>query len=495
MRNNKKFLAVLSTAALMSAVTPGFVSMIPGFAQTAFAASFGWVEENGDLRYKDSDGYYLTDSWKKRDNEWYYLDEDGFLSRSTQVDEYYVDENGKRITNQWIVLENEDSWGDDEPENYWYYYGKDGKYITSKWHTIDGKDYYFNGDGHMETGKIELGGFTYYLGEEGDGAKKTGWIQLENEDENADDDMVWHFFDSKGRMVMNEIDRKINGSYYTFEDGILQTGWYKLPAAADSSAAANAAAGSSTAADTAADSSAASDTAAGSSAASEAAAGSSAASDTAAGSSTAAPTIDSYQYYLEDGRRASGWLTIEGIDGIHEESEESTFYFKEGKAYHANTGIQIFIIESKRYGFNTLGEMQTDLQLVTLEDGVSTANYYFGEDGVVRTGKQTIYDEDLGENQTWYFHTDGGNKGQGFHGVRDNSVYRQGLRLEADRDLKYAPVTLNDVQYLVNTSGSIQKASSSSKSAAKPELGNGFKDYKDTNDTIWTVNANGVIQQ
>ena len=54
---------------------------------------------------------------------------------------------------------------------------------------------------------------------------KTGWIQLENEDEYADEDMVWHYFDSNGRMVMNQVDRKIDGNYYTFENGILQTGW------------------------------------------------------------------------------------------------------------------------------------------------------------------------------------------------------------------------------------------------------------------------------
>jgi len=113
----------------------------------------------------------------------------------------------------------------------------------------------------------------------------------------------------------------------------------------------------------------------------------------------------------------------------------------------------------------------------------------------MKTGKQTIYDEDLGENQTWFFYTDGGNKGRGFHGVRDNNVYVQGLRLDADRDLRYAPAQLDGVSYLVGTNGAIQKASSSSKSAAKPELGNGFKDVKDSNDKIWTVDVNGIIQQ
>ncbi len=55
--------------------------------------------------------------------------------------------------------------------------------------------------------------------------------------------------------------------------------------------------------------------------------------------------------------------------------------------------------------------MQTGKQSVNIGDGAS-ANFYFGEDGAMKTGKQTIYDEDLGETQNWYFHTDG-SKGTG----------------------------------------------------------------------------------
>ena len=120
MRKECKILAVLSTAAVMTAVTPSV--FVPGLVQTAFAASAGWVEEDGSLRYKDSDGYYLTDSWKKKDNQWYYLDEDGHITRSSQVDEYYVDEDGKRVSNQWVSVSNEDEWDDEMPETSWYYY-------------------------------------------------------------------------------------------------------------------------------------------------------------------------------------------------------------------------------------------------------------------------------------------------------------------------------------------------------------------------------------
>ena len=55
-------------------------------------------------------------------------------------------------------------------------------------------------------------------------------------------------------------------------------------------------------------------------------------------------------------------------------------------------------------------------------------------------------------------------------------------------------VAIGDKRYLVNTSGSIQKASASSTSSSRPELGKGFKDIKDSNDTTWTVDSSGIIQ-
>lgn len=477
MKKHNKVFTVLSAAALMCVAAPATCRQLPGFALITFAAKAGWVEEDGTLRYKDSDGYYLTDSWKKKDGDWYYLDEDGNIAHSAMIDEYYVNEDGKRVSNQWITVANEDEWDDEAPDTYWYYYGKDGKSIVSKWYNINEGWYYFNSDGHMQTGKMELDGFTYYLGEENDGVMKTGWIQLENESDDPEEDLVWHYFDNKGRMVMNQIDRKIDGNYYTFENGVLQTGWYKLP---EQAIAANAASDleSVETADTA----------------SETESAETADMEASISVITAeAPAIASYQYYEADGKRGNGWYQMEGAPDISEEDETFIFYIKNGRPYYATSGIQTFTVDSKRFGFNTKGELQTGLQEVTLENG-ETANFYFGTDGVMKTGKQTIFNDDLGENQTWYFCTDGGNKGSGFHGIRDNSVYRNGLRLDADRDLRYAPAELDGVSYLVNTAGRIQEASSSSKSAAKPELGAGYKDMKDANDKIWTVDTNGIIQ-
>ncbi|MDO5416775.1 MAG: cell wall-binding protein [Lachnospiraceae bacterium] len=466
-------MAVLSAAAMMSAMTPSLFTA--DRAVNAFAGTAGWTEEDGSWRYKDSDGYYLTDTWKKKDGVMHYLDEDGEIAVDTMInDEYYVNADGKMMTNHWLSVYNEEEMdAPDAPEFFWYYFGKDGRAVRSKWHNIEDSWYYFNADGHMTTGRQNIDGATYYLGAEDDGTMKTGWISFEEESDDPENTSFWYYFDKNGRMVENQIDRKIDGNYYTFQDGRMQTGWFRLPeeAAADAGQATPSNAGSDNASTEAAGTEA----------------GAAGKADSAEG------TIHGYQYYEADGKRASGWYEIEGAEGISQEGEVHRFFFRSGKPLAAESGIQVFTVDSKKYAFNTRGEMQTGKQVITLEDG-QIANAYFGTDGVMKTGKQNIYNEDLGENQTWFFYTDGTRKGQGFHGIRDNSIFFYGLRQDAASDLRFAPVEYNGASYLVNAAGSIQKAASSSKSTAKPELGNGYKDVKDANGKVWTVDANGIIQ-
>lgn len=518
MKKQIKWTAALSAAAVMTALAPAFSA--PALAQPS-----GWVEENGSWMFYDTDGYVVTDTWKKHDNQWYYLDEDGNLSLDRQIDEYYVGTDGKRVASQWVKVANDDDWGyDDAPEFYWYYYGTDGKATTSRFRTINNKTHYFDSDGRMVTGLAEIDGATYYFGGHDDGAMRKGWVQLE--DENSDAEPYWCYFDSNGKRVENQIDKRINGHYYTFKDGKMQTGWYKMPAeaigsgseadtdagAADETAAsgADATPAGEAAADTAAaesqdngvasDSTAADTTANGDEAdnsgnnASDNAASDTTVSDSAASDSSAVlPAAAGYQYYDSDGKRASGWRTIEGIPGVSQEDELYKFYFKNGQPCFARTGVQIFFISSGRYAFNTKGEMQTGLQTVVLEDG-STAIFYFGNDGAMKTGKQTIFNEDEGVNQTWFFHTDGEQRGQGYHGIRDNAIYNNGLRLQANAEFRYASVSFEGRNYLVNAAGTIQKATASAKSAVRPDLGAGFRDFKDLNEQVWTVDVNGIIQ-
>ena len=468
MKKNTKILAVLSTAMFMAAVTPSF---LPGPA-TVYAKNSGWTEENGNWYYYDSYGEPLRDTWKKSGNDWYYLDSDGVRASNMQIDEYYVGEDGKRVTMQWVSVENEDYWyEEDEQEFLYYYYGRDGKALTSTWASINGKWYYFNEDSIMETGPVTIDGYNYYLGD--DGSRRTGWVLLEEETDDPEVLESWYYFDNSGKRVENEVDRKIQGDYYTFVDGQMQTGWFKLPEEA-----ANASAGAAAQAERAS--------------ASDASASDTSADAAAASAAADLPAIASYQYYDESGKRVEGWRTIEGIEGIHEDGETFKFYFKKGAPYYAAQGLEIFTIDSEKYAFNDRGEMQTGLQEIAVDEN-ETANFYFGEDGVMKTGKQVIYDDELGETQNWFFNTSGAKKGQGCHGIKDGVLYIRGLRQDAEADMRFEPVEFEGKRYLVNTNGVVQTANSSSKSKANPDLGSGYKDFKDSNEIIWTVDTEGVV--
>jgi glucan-binding YG repeat protein len=452
MKKQTKLAAILSAAAFMSMV-PAFSTI--GGTGTAYAASYGWTDEDGTSVYYDEDGYLTTDSWRKNGDYWYYLNEDGQISKNMKIDDYYVGSDGKMVTNTWMELLNEEDMDSPEsPASFWYYFGKDGKAAISQWVKLNSKWYYFDESGHMLTGKVVIGGSTYYLGGEKDGSMKTGWVKLEENSSTPGASENWYYFNSDGKMVETQYDKKIGGSYYTFIDGKMQTGWVKMPELSETAV--------------------------------------SASSD----SDSASDTVTNYQYYgaAGDGKRAEGWHTTEGIEGIHDVDETFTFYFKSGKAFASSKkGNELFTISTKRYAFNERGEMQTGRQIVNIEND-EIANFYFGDDGVMKTGKQSIYNETTGETENWFFHTDGDRKGQGYHGIRDNVLYVYGKRQEASAAERYAAAELNGTLYLVNTTGTVQKASASSTSSEKAELGRGFKDFKDANGKVWIVDVNGVIQ-
>ncbi|MEG2427975.1 MAG: cell wall-binding protein [Clostridium sp.] len=461
MKNQVKFMTVLSAAAIITAAAPNMTNF--NSTATAFAAAKGWAQEETNWYFYDEDGYKETSTWKKKGSDWLYLNETGDVAVNQRIDEYYVSSDGRMVKNQWVSAEGEEEY--DTPDSpgtgNWHYFGKDGKIVISKWMTIGDKTYYFGDEGQMMTGLVEINGETYYLGDENDGSRKTGWILLEDMTHETDDEEIWCYLDENGKMIKDQMDRKIGDYYYTFIDGQMQTGWVNLieagfvkPAVAPAT------------------------------------------DSDASASETAALSLKNFRYYdaLEGGRRAIGWYTIEGAPGLSESDNTYTFYFKNGVAFHAaKPGLELFTINSKKYAFNEYGEMQTGLQQLAGDNG-HNSTFYFNENGEMMTGKQTIYDEDSEENQTWYFITKGSLKGQGFHGERENQVYLNGLLQKADAELRYKAVTVGEKQYLVNTGGSIQKSSSASTSTAKPELGKGFKDIKDTNDTIWTVDSAGIIQ-
>ena len=95
MRKQTKFVAVLSTAALLAV----------GAFMTSFAAT-GWAEEDSTWVYYDKDGGRVTDKWAKSGDNWYYLDGSGEMAIDTLIEDggnyYYLDVNGVMVTNQSV---------------------------------------------------------------------------------------------------------------------------------------------------------------------------------------------------------------------------------------------------------------------------------------------------------------------------------------------------------------------------------------------------------
>ena len=86
--------------------------------------------------------------------------------------------------------------------------------------------------------------------------------------------------------------------------------------------------------------------------------------------------------------------------------------------------------------------------------------YYFDENGYQKTGRVSSVECD-DDDYTFYFNTKNGKNGQGYKGIKDNYLYFNGKRLDADDD--YRLYYYNGDIYLTNNKGKIQKAKSEKK--------------------------------
>lgn len=425
-----------------------------GTAMVSYAAT-GWQQEDGNWYYYNNDGDRVTDEWKKSGNDWFWLDEDGNLATDELVEYndnfYYVNEAGARVSNEWHKLEDEDG------EEAWYYFGSTGKAYkagstgktTFKSITnAEGvtKKYAFDSEGRMLYGWVNdqsenlddddawrTG--TYYLGSEDDGAMRNSeWVKLEVEDDTIDaddfDGTHWFYFGSNGKKT-SDTTKKINGKTYRFEeDGNAVFNWYVKE-------------------------------------------------DELASSSNLYYNLPTQCW------QASGWFYSvpgEDVDAEgYENGDEYWFYAqKDGELVKS----QIKKIDGYYYGFNEYGEMLEGLYKLSINDDeiqsyekIESADdlpsadeawevYYFGnepKDGVLKTGKVTI---DLdGDDYTFNFKKTTSERGMGYNGINDGMIYIKGRLLKAEKDAKLEVVTYDGNDYLVNTSGKIQKNKTNVKDA------------------------------
>ncbi len=461
MRKQTKLVAVLSAAALLAV----------GASMTSFAA--GWTEENGTWVYYDGDDELVTNEWKKSGSNYYYLNDDGEMATETWVDdEYYVDETGKMVTNQWLKLVLEDADIDDPNGDGegWFWFDSKGKKVTDTKKTINGKVYYFDDDGVMEYGWYEdENGNIYYLGDEDDGARKSGWLWLERPDTDNDDvnlcddedctncdEEGYYWFAKDGKVYRGSKQKKIDGKYYYFnEHGQMLYNW--IIATKDSPNI----------------------------------------KDNEDNENTTGKIADmEYAFNVDKGWRVNGWLQVDGSYNTGMENEEDWYFFDDGEAEFAATAAtgsnvgQILYskgyegmdteswryrakikVEGKWFCFDQNGRMKTGLQAI----GNGTDDYdvyYFDESGFMKTGKVSNVELNDGESANFYFETSNSHKGRGVTGEENGYLYYKGMRLEAEDDYKiYGVPNSNDGYdyYLVNTNGKIQKGNGTNGKKIDPE--------------------------
>lgn len=449
-----------------------------GMTMISFAAT-GWSEEGGTWKYYDADGSPVTDVWKKSGNNMYYLGGDGEMVKSSLIEYednyYYVNSIGAMVSNQWREIDNQDYGDDDASETIWYYFQSSGKAYkagdsgTTSFKSIkkasgETKKYAFDSEGKMlygwvndqserVTGDDAWTQGLYYCGESGDGAQAVGeWRELEAiDDENRDNefnDKYWFYFLPGGKKVVDTT-KTINGKKYQFDEhGAAKYGWYKKPVA----------------------------------------------------STATASEAESNIYFNQAAQcwMETGWFKAVPSPEVdleaYENDEEFWFYAQSSGELITS---QIKSINGQRYAFNEKGQMLHGLYKLTFADNkietyelIESAEdlpdaddnaqvYYFGDspkEGAMKTGTATI---DLdGEKYSYAFRKTGSDIGAGIEGISNDMIHVKGRIQKADKDSKYEAIEFEGKEYLVNTSGNIQKKKTN---------------IKDADEIYYCTDENGVV--
>lgn len=148
----------------------------------------GWDQNNGTWYYWEN-GEYLSDTEKTIGDYTYYFDYDGVMIKNRALMSNVYDAYGHKIKQGWYLL-----------NGSWYYIDPDTtEYVTGE-KNIGGKEYYFDYDGIMQTGEIEIDGELRVYGQQGNLISRQSIDKLNG----------WKLF---------------GGRYYYYKNGSPYTGW------------------------------------------------------------------------------------------------------------------------------------------------------------------------------------------------------------------------------------------------------------------------------
>ena len=188
----------------------------------------GCADATGIAKYLGLSKKSDNTGWRTINGKTYYYINGKAVTGERQIDGhwYYFDANGIMQTGfvnlgYKIVYYNYNGWmlyGEHQLNGYWYYFDTGTGAMQTGFVNLGHKIVYYNAKGQMQYGEHQLNGYWYYF-DTGTGAMQTGFVNLGHK-------IV--YYNAKGQMQYGE--HQINGYWYYFDtgSGAMQTGFVNL---------------------------------------------------------------------------------------------------------------------------------------------------------------------------------------------------------------------------------------------------------------------------
>lgn len=466
MKRQMKIAAVVSATALL-AIGASFTSM-------AAAKTGTWKNEDGVWYCYDKNGDVYENEFCMDGGREFYVGEDGAVVYNSWVEYdgnmYYIQSDGSKAAGVWKELT---PYEDEDADIEWYWFNAAGKRVQDKKVAINGETFYFDGDGKVIYGWVDIDNFEQadendILNEENNalvdivytnerGARVTsGWFQayapgIDVEEDDLDGiSKGWYYAKALGNPRTGKA-ANIEGESYVFgANGRMLTGWIGFNGTDYVSI------------------------------------------DDSTETRSLATLVDAgYDVYfgctvdghLKKNKWMKEWNNLIFADADPDLGKSWYWIGKDGKVYvpDADTASASNAVTFSEGVISTTAGTPSDATFKTINNNVYSFNadgkmmsglfsidgniYYFGgaEDGARKIGAQEIKD-DMGDAYKFYFGTEDDNgykMGVAVDGAKNGKLYEDGLLQTADGDYKYKEVTIEAIgkNFIVNKNGSIQTSS------------------------------------
>ena len=173
----------------------------------------GWIQHEGEWYYS-KDGKLYTDGVKTIGGKKYYFMHNATMHSGYLTEAYHdgsethymtIDSGVIKETNDWVKY-----------DGAWYFW-RDGDILKNGIYDIGGKKYYFNYNGEMQVGRIEMydSNTSYLTDSSGALINTPEWNKYKNN---------WYYMNADGSVRKNEFIKDGNDLYYVDSEGKMVTG-------------------------------------------------------------------------------------------------------------------------------------------------------------------------------------------------------------------------------------------------------------------------------